>query len=652
MFESNRLLVNWIRSCLPLGSELQDAIRYADLDGDGINEVCGMYRYNHQLYLFVLKNYGGHYWFYYPRSPKIVYSAIQAISKHTEDRAVYLFPAPLKQVGGTKWGYIDAKGKFVLPPIYDEARDFQENGLAIIRLGDQSGVIDAKGYSIVKPKYDTIQPFSEGRAIVNDSQGHKVIDESGKEITDKAYSVISPEYMEGRVSAAIEDEHGQYLYGYLNKRGKEVIPLIYVSTSEFKDGKAIVKTKEGTFQLIDLTGKVLQSFPYAFVGNYGQGLLAFKKTQDGNFGYINEEGRIVIEPRFTDAEAFIGGRAIVALSEGNEARYGLIDQKGHFVIKPNYNNLINLGGNRFAIGKERKPEQPCIRSIYALGDAEGHILTGFIFNEITSFEEGMASVSDDKHTFFIDKSGRRVKHLPLVNGSGTLQIEKTLIKSEVDMRLQYFSLNGDFIWKQNTIIPLAKQYFVLEQKYRPNKDYLVYYPQLRGIPNQTSVNADLAKLAGVKPVPSHIQLESTYDGDFEITFFQKDLLVIEITGYDYVSCAAHGMPISKYAHINLKTGKMYQLKDLFKQGSSYVKIISELIREQIKTKDQYSYLFPDEYHGIKEDQPYFINDKGLNIYFNPYEIAAFAAGFPTFTIPFEELKSIINHNGDFWKSFH
>ena len=652
MFESNLQLVKWIQSCLPTGSELQNVLRSDDLDGDGINEVFGMYRYHQQLYLYVLKNYAGQYWFYYPLSNEIVTKAIRALSNPQEERAVYLFPAPIKEVGGTKWGYINAKGKFVLPPAYEEAQDFHDNGLAIMRLLDKAGVIDSKGYFIVKPKYDTIQPFSEGRAIVNDRQGTKVIDESGKEITERAYSVIMPEYKEGRVAAAIEDEHGQYVYGYLNKRGKEVIPLLYVSTSEFKDGKAIVKTKEGTFQLIDLTGKVLKSFPYAFVGNYGQGLLSFKKTEDGKFGFIDEEGRIVIEPRFTDAEPFIEGRAIVALSEGNEARYGLIDQKGHFVIKPNYNNLINLGENRFAVGKERQQEQPCIKSIYALGDSDGHILTGFIFNEITTFEEGVASVSDDQHTFFIDKSGRRVKHLPLVNGSGTLQVEKTMIKSEVDMRLQYFSLNGDLIWKQNTMIPLTKQYSILEQKYRPNKDYLVYYPQLRGIPNEEAVNGALAKLAGVKPVPSHTQLESNYDGDFELPFYQKDLLVIEITGYDYVSCAAHGMPISRYAHINLKTGTMYQLKDLFKKGSPFVKIISAFIGNKIKNDDQYSYITPDDYHGIKEDQPFYINGAGLNIYFKPYEIAAFAAGFPTFTIPFEELSGIINQNGSFWRSFH
>lgn len=42
----------------------------------------------------------------------------------------------------------------------------------------------------------------------------------------------------------------------------------------------------------------------------------------------------------------------------------------------------------------------------------------------------------------------------------------------------------------------------------------------------------------------------------------------------------------------------------------------------------------------------------LAIYFEPYEIAAYAAGFPTFYIPYDEMIDIIDTEGEFWKSFH
>jgi hypothetical protein len=228
-----------------------------------------------------------------------------------------------------------------------------------------------------------------------------------------------------------------------------------------------------------------------------------------------------------------------------------------------------------------------------------------------------------------------------------------MIKGQIDDRLLYFNQTGGLVWKQTIIIPLNNQYSVVEHKYKPNKDYLVYFPQVAGMVNLDSVNRDLKELAGVKPIPAHKQLDSNYTGDFEVSLYKKNLLVIKITGYDYPFCAAHGMPVEKYAHINVKTGSLYQLKDLFKSSSPYVKVISDIIREQMKNNDQYSsYLFPDEYHGIQAEQPFFISEAGLNIYFQPYEIAAFAAGFPTFTIHFEDLKDIINGNSEFWRSFH
>ncbi|MBV7506328.1 WG repeat-containing protein [Bacillus sp. sid0103] len=595
----------------------------------------------------------GHFVYYYPLPPEVKKKAVRELSISRETRAVYLFPVVRKEIGGNKWGYIDTKGKIVLPVHYDRAEDFQENDLAIVGLMDKSGVINASGYFIVKPKYDTINPFAEGRAVVNDSQGFKVIDESGKEITGKAYSIIVGEYKEGRIRAVKMDEHGEYLYGYLNKRGNEVIPLIYESASDFEKGKAIVKTKDGTFQLIDLTGKVIHSYPYAFVGNYGEGLLTFKESIEGKSGYIDEQGKTVIEPKFSLAESFIDGRAIVSLLENNRENYGVIDRNGKFVIKPNYNQILSLDEGRFAIGKEIDPKQPCRRSIYALADSDGHILTGFNFSMITKFEDGLASVTDEEHTYFIDKHGKRKEHLPMVSGSGWLSFEKTLIKGHIDDHLLYFNQTGELIWKQSTILPLNNQFSVVEYKYKPNKDYLVYFPQIEGMKNPESVNRTLKELAGVKPVPAHKPLESNYTGNYEVTYYKKDLLVIKITGYDYPFCAAHGMPMEKYAHINLETGSMYQLKDLFKPGSPYVKVISDLIQAQLKSNNQYSsYLLPNEYHGIRADQPFFISEAGLNIYFNPYEIAAYAAGFPTFTIPFEDLKDLINRESEFWKSFH
>ncbi|WHY01649.1 WG repeat-containing protein [Neobacillus sp. DY30] len=563
-------------------------------------------------------------------------------------RMVYLYPAGVKGIGGRKWGYINDKGKFVLPPKYEMAHDFQENGLAIIQLNNLTGIINNEGYLIVKPKYETISPFSEGRATAIDDKGFKVLDESGKEITSKAYSFIG-DYKEGRAVVASTNENGEYLYGYLNKRGNEVIPLSFESASDFQDGKALVKMKEGSYALIDLTGKVLSSYSHPFVDDYGEGLLAFRKNNHGKWGYMDETGKVLIEPQFTGTQPFVEEKAIVEVEHNH---YGLIDRQGKFIIKPNYNRLLNLEENRYALGKAQDPGRPYIFQKYAIADSNGHTYTGFIYNGVSNFKDGIASAYNDERTFFIDKRGQRLDHLPKVQGSGSLAFDKSLIKGDIDLRILYFDRKGKLIWKQNTIIPLNNDYSVSENKFKPNKDYLVYYPQVKGIENQENVNQTLKDLSGVKPIPQHTQLESSYAGDFDVSFYKNNLVVIEINGYDYPFGAAHGMPVKKYAHIKLNSGRFFQLKDLFKLEVDYVKEISEIIREQIKNDEQYSYVFPENYKGIKADQPYFISEGALNVYFEPYEIAPYAAGFPTFTIPFHDIRRIINYDGDFWRSFH
>lgn len=566
-------------------------------------------------------------------------------------RIVYLFPAAVKDIGGSKWGYINEKGSFILPPKYELAHDFQDNDLAIVQLNNLTGVINSDGYFIVKPKYDTISPFSEGRATVIDGEGFKVIDESGKEITSKSYSFIG-DYKEGRALAANTNEQGDYLYGYLNRRGNEVIPLAYQSASDFQNGKALVKITEGSFALIDLTGKELNSYAYHYVDNFSEGMLAFRMSNEGKWGYIDESGKVIIEPKFDGTQSFEGGRAIVNIENNNQSYFGLIDSKGNFIIKPLYNSILKLDEGRFALGKAPDPEKPYLFPKYSIADSDGRMYTGFIYNGVSSYRDGIAYAYDDKMTFFIDLRGQRLNQLPNVPGSGSLVFDKTLIKGDIDFRTLYFDKKGQLVWKSNTVIPLNDLYTVTENKYKPNKDYLVYYPQLKGVEKQEIVNRTLKDLSGVKPIPQHTQLESSYVGDFDVSYYKNNLVVIEINGYDYPFGAAHGMPLKKYVHIDLKFGKFYQLKDLFKPGADYVKAISEIIGNQIKNDEKYSYVFPDTYKGIQPNQHFFISKGELNLYFEPYEIAPYAAGFPTFTIPFKEINSLINKDGEFWSSFH
>ncbi|MNV52651.1 Anti-sigma-V factor RsiV [compost metagenome] len=112
------------------------------------------------------------------------------------------------------------------------------------------------------------------------------------------------------------------------------------------------------------------------------------------------------------------------------------------------------------------------------------------------------------------------------------------------------------------------------------------------------------------------------------------------------------MPTRIYTKIDLRSGVFYQLKDLFKPSVDYTGTLSDIVARQIKSDPQYSYVFPDAFKGIAPDQPFFVDADALYLYFNPYDIAPYAAGFPTFRIPFAQIMGLINTDGAFWRSFH
>lgn len=664
-----------VRKFTPPGARLTSGVLQEDVDGDGVTELVAGYMWEGRLYTMVLKRRGS-FWhkeavikgegcdISYIRAvfagsgergdaanvtPAAVTWQEVSMSSVREPAQILLHPAPVKQIGGTRWGYIDESGRFVIPPTYGYANPFQENGLAIVEDKERYGVIDQAGRFVIQPLYEFIPPFSEGRTAVHTESGMKVVDETGKDITTTPYEYVSA-YQEGR--AVFQGKNMKY--GYLDLAGKEVIPAAYEQANDFIGGQAVVKRKEKEYALLDKSGRVLHTYPYAFVGNLGDGLLAFQKEDQGKYGYMDETGRIVIEPSYSGTEPFREKRAVVNVADDYTNQYGLIDQTGAFIIKPPYNDMQRLGEHRVAVGVARNKEQPFAGSRYAIYTTDGKQLTDFIYDTVLPYESGLASVSNGTETFFIDSSGKKAAGWPAVRGDGTLTLEGNLIKAIIDQRTSYLDQAGKTVWAQNSVIPLSGAYQVQEKKYKPNRDYLVYYPQVSGMNDkiaEAGVNRQLAELSGVKEISETEQLDYSYTGDFDVPFFQKHLLVLQLGGYHYPFGAAHGMPTEQYAHVDLVSGQFYQLSDLFRKDSQYVKVLSEMIGQQIKNDPAYSYVWQDQYKGIKPDQSFSVTNDALYVYFAPYEIAAYVYGFPTFKIPYSQIMNIIDTEGAFWKSY-
>ena len=174
----------------------------------------------------------------------------------------------------------------------------------------------------------------------------------------------------------------------------------------------------------------------------------------------------------------------------------------------------------------------------------------------------------------------------------------------------------------------------------------VYYPVVSGLNNinvQKNINSNILNLVYqmIKDQGYYENPQTTITGYYEIKTNERGILSIVLTNYAF-SGGAHGLTIMKSLTFDVETGKLYSLKDLFKDGSNYVDVLSEIIEEQIEERD-----IPliTEFDKIRSDQDFYIADKALVIYFQLYELAPYAYGFPQFPISVYEIQDIIKEDG-------
>ncbi len=569
-----------------------------------------------------------------------------------------IYPAKDSYLEESKWGYIDSAGMFMIQPSFSQAFRFQNNGRAVAGRGDSVGIIDQTGSFIADPVYTYINPYNEGLAVAADTTGYVVLDEDGSVISDK-YQYIG-NYRSGRAVYYVQTKDGSILYGYLDENGKPVIQPIYGYASDFEGNRAAVKLNDGLHAMIDRSGKAIKTMEYWEVSGFSDGKAAFRASPGGKFGYIDSSGNEIINPSFIYAGGFRNSRAVVSVpGEAGREIKGLIDETGRFVIKPAYSEILMLGEDRVALGIARDPNNIFAGSKFALADTDGKLLTDFTFLSIEPFSDGIASVTDSTTTYFINTSGKRMEALPSAEGIGQLEKLNGIIYANIDQRMFYMDKQGHTVYMPVSCIGTDSGVRVCEEKYRPNINYLVYYPVLGNMADlkkEAEVNTRLREMwtdiSTVYVNPADI-LDYNYEGGFSVVFSRKELLVLTESGYNYPFGAAHGMPVMNHVHIDVRTGEFYELEDLFLDNSDYTGILTEIVRNQItemsNSEDMLYWL--DSYDGISADQQFYITDKGLNLYFQPYEIAPYAAGFPTFMVTFEEISDIIDTKGDFWKSF-
>jgi hypothetical protein len=115
----------------------------------------------------------------------------------------------------------------------------------------------------------------------------------------------------------------------------------------------------------------------------------------GKEGFEDEDGHIMIEPRFDKVSYFEGGVAGIKMGE----KHGAINAKGEYVLPPVYDYVFNVQEGLICFEEKEK---------YGFASPDGTIKISAQYDYAGGFCEGMCAVTNEEgYTYYINKENQK-----------------------------------------------------------------------------------------------------------------------------------------------------------------------------------------------------------------------------------------------------
>ena len=258
-------------------------------------------------------------------------------------------------------------------------------------------------------------------------------------------------------------------------------------------------------------------------------------------------------------------------------------------------------------------------------------------------------------------------------GDGSIEIAGDWTKPNSEKKTA-FSLHQEPIEFSNGVEVVSKQTREKNKKLKYEVD--AAYPQLAGSvdPNFGKFNQTVRSLIAKKvrdfkqemtPDPAdevapdeNPAIDESLGSDitigYTVVLAKDDLISIEFTVSSYSAGAAHPNSYTEVVNFDLKNGKLLKLADLFLPGAKYLQTLSahciQALKKQAKEQGADAMLDDDWIKRgagaeLTNYDNWTITKKGLGITFDPYQVAAYAAGPQNVVVPYSALKEIIKPDG-------
>jgi len=356
-----------------------------------------------------------------------------------------------------RWGYVDPTGRMVLPPQFERLSRFVEGHAwgerpdGRVQSIDRDGRVSASSAVADRVSFGDLSEEDElttdypmvghdlrrlGRALVDavirsgrlpvevdvaeDERLTGYEDLAGRAVIDARFEEAFP-FVDG--FAQVKSDQG---VGFIDLDGQVIVPLEFDSALLRFSRDRTVAVDDGKAWLIDTTGRRIADLgPWEWPGLrseedfsdltryvglddfFADGLIPWRRGD--HWGYIDRDGRWVVEPRFESAQLFHGGYASVTAG----GRGQLIDTQGRVVrdvgagwIAPPDHGMTRVGSEMRWGYLTADGDWPDILPFATLRvDFAG---TRFVDGRPLEFSEGLAVVSRmaGHHWQLVDDAGR------------------------------------------------------------------------------------------------------------------------------------------------------------------------------------------------------------------------------------------------------
>jgi hypothetical protein len=203
--------------------------------------------------------------------------------------------------------------------------------------------------------------------------------------------------------------------------------LLYNYVKKFPEGPFAENAWQRIYELslTDFTEENLQKFrekypefpyPDKIKSDYALIRSVLLPYRDGDlWGFIDNEGKVVIEARYDFVENFSEGLAVIS----RKGKFGYILKTGEELIPPYYDEAESFHNNLAIVSENNKS---------GVINKNGKMVVPLIYSEISDYSEDLASASDGTYYGYINRNGNIVIPLKFISAgdfkNGTAICEK------------------------------------------------------------------------------------------------------------------------------------------------------------------------------------------------------------------------------------